>query len=478
MGLNLGSKSDRIFRIKHTLQKCGFPFRRAHFFQPSRRLFLLAFLFFSSPLFADTLAPEVSSESNAEESMVPLEPILPSESPPGENMLDTVEYADLAALPDPNFDGMPAMDDQEMALLDLPPEADDRMWRVRPIIATGVTYDDNIFITNTNRVGDMIYNIDAGLSLEVGDYRNRYENFLALEYVASGLFFGKYTSQNSFDQQGSFLGQYRFEQLAVQLDSGYQYLNGAQRQVGSFTTRTIFNNKLRFLYPYSHKTALDFELRQMANYYPENLSSFFYETSSGFYYELFPKTKIGLEGILGFADVQDSPDMWYQTINGRANYLLTGKVALKSSLGVQFNQYVSGGEPMRIIPVFAFGADYAVLPKTTLKLIAYRNLQASPSIEGQDYIATGGEVGIDQNLSDKLVFSVGTGYENDTYVANTEATDATRVDNFFFFRPKISYSFMKYVQSSVSYEYRANDSTLQQDTWFDNRLNFEVSSDF
>jgi hypothetical protein len=185
-----------------------------------------------------------------------------------------------------------------------------------------------------------------------------------------------------------------------------------------------------------------------------------------------------LEGIFGFADVEDSPDMWYQTINTRASYLLTGKVGVKSSLGVQFNQYVSGGEPMRIIPVFSIGADYALFSKTNLRLLAYRNLQASPSIEGQDYIATGGEIGIDQNFSEKLLFGISSGYENDTYVANTEATDATRVDNFFYFRPKISYSFMKYVRSSVSYEYRANDSTLQQDSWFDNRWNFEVSSDF
>jgi len=442
------------------------------------KIFVLCLVYSSLVGRADTLPPEISTETNSEDSIVPLEPVLPSESPPTDEMLNSVEYADLVALPDPNVDSMPPLDDQEIELVDLPPEADDRMWRIRPIIAAGVTYDDNIFITNTNRIGDMIYNIDLGFSFDLGDYRNRSENFLTLQYLASGIFFGKYTSQNSFDQQGSFLGQYRFEHLSVQLDSTYQYLNGAQRQVGSFTTRTLFNNKLRFLYPYSTKTDLDFELRQMANYYPQNLSSFFYEASTGFNYELFPKTKIGLQGILGYADVQDSPDMWYQTLNTRASYLLTGKVAVKSSLGLQFNQYVSGGEPMRIIPVFSVGADYALFSKTNLKLLAYRNLQASPSIEGQDYIATGGEIGIDQNFSEKLVFGISSGYENDTYVANTEATDATRVDNFFYFKPKISYSFMKYVRSSVSYEYRANDSTLQQDSWFDNRWNFEVSSDF
>jgi hypothetical protein len=119
----------------------------------SREVFLkifLAFLLYSLPLGrADTLPPVIFPETNSEDLSSTLEPLLPGESPPTDEMLNSVEYADLAALPDPNVDDMPPMDGQEMDLLDLPPESDDRMWRVRPIIAAGITYDDNIFITNT-----------------------------------------------------------------------------------------------------------------------------------------------------------------------------------------------------------------------------------------------------------------------------------------------------------------------------------------
>jgi uncharacterized protein (PEP-CTERM system associated) len=113
-----------------------------------------------------------------------------------------------------------------------------------------------------------------------------------------------------------------------------------------------------------------------------------------------------------------------------------------------------------------------------LSLVGYRNLQSSPSLAAQDYIATGGEIGVTQQITEKLIFELSAGYENDTYVANVADESATRVDNFYFARPAISYSFLKYVKATLSYEYRANDSTLQADTWFDNQFVFDLEGNF
>ena len=419
--------------------------------------------------------PQTAAQSDAD---FLLEPMQPSEPDVGFATIQATTDYPIAPLPDPNVDDVPPLDGEQIGLVQVPEEADDRMWRIRPIVSTGVTYDDNIFISNSDRQSDLIYNINLGFALELGDYRNMESNFLLLEYLAEGFFFNRYASQNSFDQQASLLAQYRFNQLAVQLESRYQFLNGAERQVGAFTTRSLYFNTLRFLYDYSEKTDIDLELSQNTNDYPDNLSSADYQASLAVDYALFPKTKVGLQVIGGLQRTEDSPDMWFQTINARTAYGVTGKVVLNASGGIQFNQYVSGGEPMRVLPVFSLGAEYQLFPKTSLSLVGYRNLQSSPSIAGQDYIATGGEFGISQGLTDKLTFAFAVGYENDTYVANTVDTDATRVDNFYFLNPSLSYSFLKYMKASLSYEYRANASTLQQDTWFDNQFSFELEGQF
>jgi hypothetical protein len=419
--------------------------------------------------------PETPVESDADFLLAPMQPAEPDA---GFQAIQAETNYPIAPIPDPNVDDVPPLDGEQIGLVEIPQEASDRVWRIRPIIATGLTYDDNIFISNTDRKGDLIYNINLGFALEVGDYRNMEGNFLLLEYVAEGFFFNRYASQNSFDQQASLLAQYRFNQLAVQVESRYQYLTGAEREVGSFTTRSLYFNALRFLYTYSGKTGIDLEFNQSTNDYPSNLSSSNYQASLGFDYALFPKTRAGLQAIAGLQPTEDSPDMWYQTINARVRHGATGKVALNATGGIQFNQYEGGGEPMRILPVFSLGAEYQLFPKTSLSLVGYRNLQSSASIAGQDYIATGGEFGVSQGLADKLSFAIATGYENDTYVANTADTDATRVDNFYFFRPSVTYSFLKYVRTSLSYEYRANASTFQQDSWFDNQFSWEFAGEF
>ena len=133
---------------------------------------------------------------------------------------------------------------------------------------------------------------------------------------------------------------------------------------------------------------------------------------------------------------------------------------------------------MRVSPVFSVGGEYLPFPNTAVSLVAYRNLLVSPSLDNQDYWATGIELGITQTIAQKFQVGVAGGYENDTYVSNLPGVDATRVDNFFFIEPQISYNFLKYLTASVFYQHRFNDSTIQTDTWYDNQVGFEISASF
>ncbi|MGA1540052.1 MAG: hypothetical protein ACO39C_06495 [Chthoniobacterales bacterium] len=410
--------------------------------------------------------------------MQPLVPETASGTDAGLSVINAITQPS-GPLADPNLNDMPSLNEDGVAILTTGEEAAGNWWRLVPMFSAGVVYDDNIFISNTDRKGDAIFNISGGFALEIGDYRTLEENYLLLEYLASGYFFSKYTSQNSFGQNASLLAQYRFNQLAVQLESQYQYINGAQRQVGGFTTRNLVYNDLRFIYDVSEKTSFDLELSQDSNIYnsPYN-SSYYFQATAGMDYLILPKVRIGLEGTAGYTTAENNPDQTYQIINARAKYDLTGKVAIKATGGVQFNQYVTGGEAMRVSPVFSLGAEYLPFPNTTISLLGYRNLFVSPSLDNQDYWATGVELGITQTIAQKFQVGVAGGYENDTYVSNLPGVDADRVDNFFFIQPQISYNFLRYLTATVFYEHRFNDSTLQVDTWYDNQVGFEISASF
>lgn len=421
--------------------------------------------------------PGLPSQDPSEVARV-LAPARPAETDAGFAAISALTQPS-GPLADPNLNDMPSLNEDGVAILTAGEDAAENWWRVVPMVNAGVVYDDNIFLSNTDRQGDVIFNIGAGLALELGDYRTLQENYLLLEYIATGYFFSKYTAQNSFGQNASLLGQYRFNQLAVQLESVYQYINGAQRQVGGFTTRNLIYNDLRFIYDFSEKTTFDLELGQDSNIYaaPYN-SSYFYYATAGMDYLIMPKLRIGLEGTAGFITADNNPDQTYQMVNARAKYDLTGKVALKATGGVQFTQYASGGEAMRVSPVFSVGGEYLPFANTTISLLGYRNLQVSPSLNNQDYWATGVELGVTQTIAQKFQLGVAGGYENDTYVASTSDTTADRVDNFFFIQPEISYNFLRYLTATVFYQHRFNDSTQQVDTWYDNQIGFEISAAF
>lgn len=385
----------------------------------------------------------------------------------------------MGPLMDPNLNDMPSLDDMGVGVLFVDEEASDKTWRIRPIVSTGFVYDDNIFISNTDRKAAGIFNINGGFALEVGDYRTLQENFLLLEYMATGFFFTRYAEQNSFNQQAALLAQYRFNQLAVQLESTYQYLNGAERQIGGFATRTLLFNALRFIYDYSEKTSFDLELSQTSNIYDSSFNSaYYYEAMAGMDYRIFPKVRIGLEGNAGFVQADNNPGMTYQTVNGRAKYDLTGKVALSATGGVQFTQFQSGGEDMRVTPVFSLGTEYLPFPNTVLSLVGYRNQQVSPSLDNQDYIATGVQVGVRQSFLQRFEAGLAGGYENDEYVANRAGEKADRVDNYFYVRPSFSYSFLKVMTATVYYLHRFNDSNERSDTWYNNQVGFELAASF
>ena len=163
-------------------------------------------------------ATENASEMGQADGLSALTPLMPA-ADFGTDVIDALAADPLGPVNDPNVDGMPALDEPEMGVIDAPKEAEDRMWRLRPYLKTGITYDDNIFITNTNRTPDIIYNVEGGFAFELGDYRNLENSYLLLKYLATGYFFTDHSAQNSLNQSVDFMSQYKIHQAALQLES-------------------------------------------------------------------------------------------------------------------------------------------------------------------------------------------------------------------------------------------------------------------
>jgi hypothetical protein len=356
-------------------------------------------------------------------------------------------------------------------------EAQRRLWRIRPKGGAAMVYDDNIFISNTNRVADVIWSVTAGLAFEMGDYRNLKENFLIAEWYGTGYFYTQNPQQNAFNQAAALLGQYRWNKLTGQVESRYQYLTGPDREVGAFTDRQLFVNAIRFNYDYSDKTTFDAEFLQNTQVYKSYLNQYDYRLKLGGDYRILPKVKIGGEGVAGILDVANGPLQYYQQLRGRLRYEATGKLAFKSSAGIEFRQF-QGESELKIEPVFSLGLEYTPFDGTLISLTGYRDVIGSNSLEAQNYVATGVQLSIQQRVLQKFFVGIAFGYENDTYFATESDVSSDRVDNYIFARPSISYNIADWVKTGVFYEYRNNDSNISSNSFYDNRVGVELNLAF
>jgi hypothetical protein len=358
-------------------------------------------------------------------------------------------------------------------------EAANKNWLLLYNFSTGVTYDDNIFISNQNRQADEIFTVSGGLTLGLGDFRNLQENYLFAQYQLTGIFYAHNSQEDAPQQQFALRTQFRFSKLTLQTQTRYDYLTQANRQVGNFVKQTVIDNSVRLNYDYSDKTQFFLSGEQITNLFANFLDSFEYIGKLGGTYQISPKIRLGGEAIFGRLVQEASPPGTYAQLRLLANYDLTGKLSAQLSAGGEIRYYDSAGGLIKATPVFSLELTYHPFPDTSVGLNAYRNVNASPSLEGENYVATGVAARFNQKLFQRLTAGISTGYENDSYLATqVGAAEPNRADNYFFIEPNLTYRFRDWLSASLSYEFRRNASNEASSNFFDNRITFSVGVNF
>jgi len=351
-----------------------------------------------------------------------------------------------------------------------------KRWRIVPVFAAGVVYDDNIFVTNTDRVSDLIWTISLGLAFELGDFRGEDENYLVGQWLGIPTIYTRNSEQSAFNQSAFLSGQYRWNKLVAQLQTNFSMFRGPSRQVNTIVATTTFANTLRFQYDYSDKTSFDWAFSQSLSFAESFSSNYQYEVRGGAEYQLFPKTRVGLEGIAGVLDSTGSPLQYSGQGRVRISYSGSEKLSFTLSAGAQVLQ-IEGGDEIRIFPVFSFTGTYRPFDGTSFGIVGYRNVTGS-LLDGQDIVATGIEISVQQRFFQKFIAQIACGYEYDEYFDTTDEAPTDRVDNFVYIRPRLSYSFIEWLTASIFYEFRQTSSTEAESSFYDNRIGMEIATKF
>lgn len=352
-------------------------------------------------------------------------------------------------------------------------------------------YDDNIFISNTNRVSDYYFAIEPMITVGFGDIEGRNANFLRLDYMPSVILFVDHSDEDAVEHLVLLEGQYRFGRLTLSLSQEVAILDGtnisstldttgllANLDVSGRTRLNLFLTRLRANYDLTGKLFLTGEFDASIYDYPNNISSWMVSWGAYINYNVTPKLTIGVGGAFGLDFVEDpNVDQTFEQANFRISYQATGKLGLSASAGVEVRQF-DDHRGDYVSPVFQLGALYRPFDGTTVTLTAGRRILNSGFFENQDFATTYVVGRIQQRLLRRVYLGLAVGYENSDYFGTTTGVNATREDDYYFIEPSIDVLITRWLSVGAYYLHRQDCSNIDFFSFYDNQVGVRATFRF
>ena len=352
-------------------------------------------------------------------------------------------------------------------------------------------WDDNIFISHTNRVSDYYIAIEPFITIGVGDIEGRNKSYLRLDYMPSAILFVDHSDQDAFNQLIHLEGGYSSGRWTLSLAEDIAILDSAN--LNSFFDTTglwantdasgptrvnVFNTRLRADYQLTGKTFLQGEFDSSIYFYPDNISSYMISGGLYIYYNWLPKVSVGIGGTFGYDWVDDpSTNQTFEQANLRLNYEVTSKFFLYASAGVEFRQF-DGNRGTYTSPVFEIGSIYTPFSGTTFTFAAGRRIYNSGYFANQDFGATYVVGRFQQRLFRRVYFGLGAGYENSDYIATDRDVSAPRNDDYWFVEPSVDVLITRWLSAGVYYLHREDISDVDFFSWDDNQVGVRATVRF
>ena len=353
---------------------------------------------------------------------------------------------------------------------------------VFPFARAGVVYDDNIYITEKKKQDDVIWSLTPGLLLASGDYRQKEENFAAVQYAPTFLLFSEQNNNNAVDHDAQGRVQFHPGNWTLQLYQGFQRYSGAVADVGQRVSRSIYTTEGSVRYEFSPKTSMELRGRQSIIDYAEtdsNPVSGYNQWEAGAFvdYWVTPKFRVGPGLNFGWVDVPQGANQSYQQLLVRASYSATEKVEFNGSIGAEVREF-QGDQDNRWNAVFSIGVAYRPLESTSVSLDAFRRDETSVALLNQNYTLTGFAASIRQNFAVLYTASLTGGYYNAAYHSTVQGVSAPRKDDHFYIRTGVDWNATGRFTVGAFYQFRNNDSSAAGYSFKNNQVGLTASYRF
>jgi hypothetical protein len=325
------------------------------------------------------------------------------------------------------------------------------IFHVRLSLGLVSEYNDNIYYTATDRVGDLITSLTSFLVIGAGDWIDRVNNFALLEYNPALQFYAQHSAENNSPQNliftskfgaGRLINKFRILYILTNTPTAdqvglheYQTLDAALVNSYRLGGRTLLQNTFRVIYQDDYA----------------GISYLTLSTAPRLDYEIHDKLALFFEPYAGLVFTEGGPSQPYEGLNLGFKYSTLSKLTVQGSLG--FEAYQTGGAATEvehlIAPTFDLTLTYAVR-QTAISLNLNREVQHSGFVSGQTYINNALSFIAKQRVLGKIDLRLDLQYQILEYQG---LGTNSRTDTFLVAVPRIDYLFWK-DQAAFSIYYR------------------------
>src|SRR5438067_2169071 len=363
-----------------------------------------------------------------------------------------------------------------------------RRFRYNVGVTVREVYDDNINISSFQRISDTYTVIEPGIHLGFGDSAGGF-NYLTFDYVASVYFFAEQTERDTVEHLIHLAAQHDFGHLVLGISQDVRILDGtnlnnlsnttgvqANTDVGGPSRENTYTTTVNATYDLTGKLFLSGQISYAMYDYETLISSRQASANLFINYVYSPKLVIGL-GATGGVNSSDGPasDETFEQMNVRANYIVSGKISLSLSAGLEFRQF---GDGDYVSPVYEIASKSRPFEDTIITIAGSRRYATLASLAGQDYTDTNISLTFSQRLFSRVNLSLGVGYQNLDYLSATTGASTARNDDYFYIEPSIDLDITRYWSIGFYYLYRQDSSTLALFSFYDNQFGIRSSLTF
>ena len=284
-------------------------------------------------------------------------------------------------------------------------------------------YNDNIFLTDTATVDDVILRVSVPLELSNSPTA---ENQWSLTYVPKFNFYMDNSDQDGIDHHVDAGYSRQFAKTSLDFGIGYNKTKGPSRFAGGNIEKDGFTGKLALSHVLTGKSRLDFDLGGLTEDFvdPALFDRERYNTRLAWQYQATGKVTVGPYIAYEHVSVDVNPNHEAYSAGAKATYQALQKTVVTGYVGVEHRTFSGGSLEDKTTPTYEIGATHQYSGKTSFTGMLYHNIRASYSDAGKSYTATGVNFLARYAYSSRINFNSGVSYEHDNYFDVDSSTAA------------------------------------------------------